>query len=125
MRGMTNNGWCGWFEPTNISGQHHHGRREKTLERRTGVSLELMSRVSEQNDIEIFHELSQGPPSSEQIINIEALKLGNLFENYIPTYVTTLYSTIIVSIKLKIFRILIFDSTVLDYAVSVMCLISF
>ena len=80
MRGMTNNGWCGWFEPTNISGQHRYGQ-EKTLERRTGISLELMSRVSEQNDIEIFPEPSQGPPSSEQIINIEALKLGNLFEN--------------------------------------------
>ena len=78
---MTNNGWCGWFEPTNISGQHRYGRQEKTLERRTGISLELMSRVSEQNDIEIFPEPSQGPPSSEQIINIEALKLGNLFEN--------------------------------------------
>ena len=76
MRGMTNNGWCGWFEPTNISGQHRYGRQEKTLERRTGVSLELMSRVSELNDIEIFPEPSQGPPSSEQIINIEALKLG-------------------------------------------------
>ena len=85
---MTNNGWCGWFVPTNISGQHRYGQ-EKTLERRTGVSLELMSRVSEQNDIEIFHEPSQGSPSSEQIINIEALKLVSPYKSDSVTYLKT------------------------------------